>query len=202
MSRRPFLIALPLVVMLGAFVVVLADVVPNDTWPWNRTTEAVAASAQGEPITLGWEDLVPKDFEPAPNPFIDITPERLAKLYDGSAESEAELDEIEAAMRYAPVDETLDGRLVTIPGYIVPLDFDGQTRLEEFLLVPYFGACIHTPPPPANQIVMADLDRPTDVGDTYEPVLLSGILRTESVTSALAEAGYRMEVESIRPYEP
>ena len=200
MKRRPLMLAVPLVVVLGGFLVVFSDVVPAGTWPWNR--DAPDAATSGEPLPLEWADLVPADFEPPPNPFIDITPEQLAKLYDGSDESEAELDRIEAAMSYAPVDEGLDGRLVTIPGYIVPLDFDGQTRLEEFLLVPYFGACIHTPPPPANQIVMADLGRPTDVGDTYEPVLLRGVLRTEKATSDLAEAGYTMDVESILPYEP
>ncbi len=90
---------------------------------------------------------------------------------------------------------------MTLPGYVVPLDYDGQTRLSEFLLVPYFGACIHTPPPPANQIVMAELERAVEIRDTYEPVQLRGILRTEGASTALAETGYRMEVLSVGPIE-
>jgi len=150
---------------------------------------------------LGWGDLVPADFVPAPDPTVDMTDAELDQLFDGSADSNLRLQEIDEAMRYAPTDPSLDGQHVTLPGYVVPLDFDGQTRMEEFLLVPYFGACIHTPPPPANQIVMAKLDRPTEVGDGYEPVRLRGILRTEQSMTNLAETGYTMEVLSIDPVE-
>ena len=51
----------------------------------------------------------------------------------------------------AVVDD-LDGRYVLLPGYVVPLEFS-DSRIIEFLLVPWVGACIHKPPPPANQIV-------------------------------------------------
>jgi len=199
MLRRLLLTVATLATVIGG-VAVLAELVPAKNWAWNRSASA-DASTDAAPLSLGWEDLVPEGFEPAPDPFATITSEQLEKLFDGSPESNAELAEIETAMAYAPVDETLDGRLVTLPGYVVPLDFDGQTRLEEFLLVPYFGACIHTPPPPANQIVMAELDEPVDIGNGYEPVLLRGILHAETVNSALAEAGYRMDVQSVQPYE-
>ena len=195
---RTVLLSAALVVTAVSGVVVLADVVPASKWPWNRDASAVGADQT--PIRLGWADLVPEGFEPAPDPFATITPEKLAKLYDGSDESIAELAEIEKAMAYAPVDETLDGRLVTLPGYVVPLEFDGATQLDEFLLVPYFGACVHTPPPPANQIVMAELEEPVDIGSGYDPVVIRGILRTETVTSALAETGYRMDVLAVEPY--
>jgi hypothetical protein len=47
----------------------------------------------------------------------------------------------------------LDGQNIRLPGYIVPLEVSEEGRTTEFLLVPYFGACIHVPPPPSNQIV-------------------------------------------------
>ncbi|MDX2180028.1 MAG: DUF3299 domain-containing protein [Bryobacteraceae bacterium] len=54
--------------------------------------------------------------------------------------------------------KAIDGKTVRVPGYIVPLD-DDSNQLTEFLLVPYMGACIHTPPPPANQMVYVKMLR-------------------------------------------
>ena len=48
----------------------------------------------------------------------------------------------------ALANEKMDGQLIKIPGFIAPLDWADETELKEFLLVPYFGACIHLPPPP------------------------------------------------------
>jgi len=70
----------------------------------------------------------------------------------------------------------LDGQRVKIPGYVVPLGFDGQTELSEFLLVPYYGACIHTPPPPANQVVHAKPETTITVENTYDPVYAIGVI--------------------------
>ena len=170
-------------------------------WWWERDERPDTADA-AEARALDWEDLVPAGFVPAPDPFATMSPERLGKLLDGSDESERELARLDEAMRRAPVDEALDGEHVTLPGYVVPLDFDGQTRLTEFLLVPYFGACIHTPPPPANQIVLARSAEAVTVEDTYAPVELRGILRTESTRTDLADTGYLMEVLSVTPYAP
>ena len=184
--------------LLSTLVVFAA--MPAQAWWWNDDEPDGGASA-AEALALGWGDLLPADFVPPEDPTMTMSIEELDELFDGSPESEARIAELEKALRYAPVDDTLDGRTVTLPGYVVPLDFDGQTRLEEFLLVPYYGACIHTPPPPANQIVMASLERPVEIEDTYRPVVLRGVLRTETTNSALAEAGYRMEVIAVEEYE-
>ena len=89
---------------------------------------------------------------------------------------------------------------MSFPAYITPLEFNEQSTLKEFLLVPYVGACIHTPPPPANQIVHAQSEKGVKSNGMYEPVVATGIIRTETVKSAMAESGYRLEVESIKPY--
>jgi len=50
----------------------------------------------------------------------------------------------------------IEGKLIRVPGYVVPLlgDFGGDFEtLEEFLLVPVYGMCIHVPPPPPNQVI-------------------------------------------------
>ena len=53
----------------------------------------------------------------------------------------------------------LDGLAVRIPGFIVPLDMDEEQRVTELFLVPYYGACLHMPPPPPNQMIYAKLER-------------------------------------------
>lgn len=97
-----------------------------------------------------------------------------------------------------PVVESLGGKRVHIGGYIVPLDFDA-TRVKEFLLVPFVGACIHVPPPPANQIIYVKIDEGFDVQGTFDPVWVTGALKVTPVFTGLAEAGYRLEAEKVEP---
>ena len=101
---------------------------------------------------------------------------------------------------YAPVVDELDGKRVKIPAYVTPLEFDGQTKMSEFLLVPYVGACLHTPPPPANQVVHANSDEVVEFKNIYDPIWAIGTIRAETVQSDLAESGYRLELESVEPY--
>ncbi len=152
-------------------------------------------------VELGWEDLIPEGFTPAKSPLETMTQEQVNKLFDGSDESNRELAEIEEIMAYAPTVSELDGKQVKLPAYVVPLDYDGQTSLTEFLLVPYFGACIHTPAPPANQVVHANAEQAVVVEDTYLPVWAIGTMTTETIQSNLAESGYQLKVDRLEPYE-
>lgn len=102
---------------------------------------------------------------------------------------------------FRTVDAVLD-RAVRLPGYVVPLANAADGRLSEFLFVPYYGACIHVPPPPPNQIVYVRLSRPIDMPDMYSPFFLAGILRGERVDDDLAGSAYTMVDPQLRPYEP
>lgn len=154
------------------------------------------------PVTqIEWDDLIPADFVQPSNPFETMTRDEIDKLLDGSEESNQRIAEFEQIMAYAPTNDELDQKRIKMPGYVVPLDFDGQTTLEEFLLVPYYGACIHTPPPPANQVVHTMASTAVEVDDPYRPVWVIGTLHIDTVTSDLAEAGYRLELDRIEPYE-
>lgn len=155
----------------------------------------------GSVTEIEWGDLIPADFVQPPNPFETMTREEIDKLLDGSEESNQRIAEFEEIMAYAPTNDELDQKRIKMPGYVVPLDFDGQTTLEEFLLVPYYGACIHTPPPPANQVVHTMASEAVEVDDPYRPVWVIGTLHIDTVTSDLAEAGYRLELDRIEPYE-
>ena len=111
---------------------------------------ALALPVAAEVRELQWSDLIPPGAPPPPPP---VALHDLSQLAD-ALEAEAG----PAAMQQspaAPVVEALDGVQVKLPGYIVPLDMSEEGRVTEFLLVPYFGACIHVPPPPSNQIVHA-----------------------------------------------
>jgi hypothetical protein len=69
------------------------------------------------------------------------------------------------------------------------------------LLVPYFGACIHVPPPPSNQIVHVKSEVGVKLDELYQPYWIEGALQVKASTSELADAGYQMEADKIYAYE-
>lgn len=152
--------------------------------------------AAAEVRELTWSEMVPADAPPQstePAPIHD-----LSQLADALAESGP------AAMQQspaAPVVQALDGQQVKLPGYIVPLDVTDEGRVTEFLLVPYFGACIHVPPPPSNQIVHVTSELGVLLDALYQPFWIEGPIKVEHASSELAEAGYQMEAEKIYAYE-
>lgn len=106
------------------------------------------------------------------------------------------------------VNTSLDGKLVRIPGYLLPLDFSGK-EITEFLLVPWVGACIHTPPPPPNQIVHVKPDKPYANASLFAPVWVTGRLSTTGSKKSLylvdgtsnVDIGYTMRATVVEPYK-
>lgn len=96
--------------------------------------------------------------------------------------------------------EELDGQVVRVPGFIVPLD-DFAEEVTEFLLVPYFGACVHVPPPPPNQMVYVTMrgGRKHKIG-WWDPVYIEGKLTIEQFDSAYGAAGFQMVVDKVTTY--
>lgn len=184
------------IIAMSAIMLTLAYAAAAQSGWWSSSK----GEGSDELVELNWEDLIPADFQQPENPFNTMTQDEIDKLLDGSDESNARLAELQAAFDYAPVVESLDGKRVKLPAYVTPLDFDGQMKMSEFLLVPYMGACIHTPPPPANQVVYADAKTPIELDSPYDPIWAVGVLRAVTVTSDLAEAGYKLEVEEVLPY--
>jgi hypothetical protein len=93
----------------------------------------------------------------------------------------------------------LNTKKVKIPGFIVPLE-DFQEVVKEFLLVPYFGACVHEPPPPPNQMVYAAMKSGSYKQSMWEPVWIEGTLRVTTYKSIYGNAGFTMTVDKITPY--
>ena len=158
---------------------------------------AIAAPfAAADVRELQWSDLIPADAPPPPPP---VAMHDLSQLADALA---AEAGPAAAQQSPAePVVKELDGVQVKLPGYIVPLEVGEDGRVTEFLLVPYFGACIHVPPPPSNQIVHATSELGVKVDELYQPFWIEGPLKVEHASSELADAGYRMEAQKIYLYE-
>lgn len=151
----------------------------------------------GEPRTLEWPQLIPEGapvIEPQMTPLHDLS--QLSSALAGESGPAAQQQAPDA-----PVVKTLDGQQVKLPGYIVPLEVSEQGRTTEFLLVPYYGACIHVPPPPSNQIVHVFSEIGIKVEELYQPYWIEGPMQVKASSSELAEAGYQMEAEKIYAYE-
>jgi len=162
-------------------------------------TGPLSVVAESEDVVeLQWEDLMPKDWNPR-NP-LDKLSNRLNELTDNSPEANEIMAEMRKIWDNAPVVEELNNQQVRLPGYVVPLDFEG-TEVSEFLLVPYFGACIHVPPPPANQIVYVKTENKLQIEGMFDPVWVTGKLKTVRASSELAQSGYSMDASAVTPYE-
>ncbi|PSL16734.1 hypothetical protein CLV44_101132 [Marinobacterium halophilum] len=147
---------------------------------------------------LEWDVLMPADYVLSLEKMYN-NPE-LDQLDDYSDKAQRMYDELLQSLASAPVVETLHGRMISIPGFVVPLEGEGE-RVDRFFLVPYFGACIHVPPPPSNQMIDVHYAPGTRVDSLYDAVMVSGLLTTEVFNHEVGTAGYRLEAYRIAPYE-
>ena len=141
---------------------------------------------------LVWEDLVPPGY--SGDEIAARYQDRLAALDDGSPEADAIYEEMQAEYDGSVhVNDELDGADVYLAGFVAPVSYDGAI-ITEFLLVPYFGACIHVPPPPPNQTVLVTLDKADGLTfeDSWGPVWVVGTLAVDSATTDLATASYTL----------
>ncbi len=132
---------------------------------------------------LEWSDLVPKGFD-AGTPDIEHIGQAMAGPQTINA----------------PVVKELDGQLIKIPGFVVPLEGD-DNKVTEFLLVPYFGACVHVPPPPSNQLIYVTLPEGAPAEAMYDPIWVTGTLSTKEWKGELAQVGYTMKGISVSAYD-
>lgn len=94
---------------------------------------------------------------------------------------------------------TLDGAYIKIPGFIIPIELSAG-GVTSFVLVPYVGACIHTPPPPPNQLVFVTTQTPWPSDDLWEAVWVTGQMRLETQTTDVAETGYVLAADEMKVY--
>lgn len=148
-----------------------------------------------------WEALVPAEFTSAA--IMAKYQEELAQFDDGDPQAMEVYMQMQEEFDNAPVNGEIDGTWVRIPGFIAPLEYSEDNVITQFLLVPYFGACIHVPPPPVNQTIMVQTTEEYGIAveDSYDPIWVMGRLTTEGASTELAEAGYSIQDAIIEPYD-
>lgn len=98
------------------------------------------------------------------------------------------------------LNEDLNGVYIKMPGFIIPFDVSAQ-GVTNFMLVPYVGACIHTPPPPANQLVLVNATHPWPGDQLWDPVWVTGIMHTQLQSTGLGQTGYSIAADKMETYE-
>ncbi len=195
-------------------------------------------AAAEKPRQLTWNDLVPTHLL-ADDPLANMTEEQLDLVYwvintldslpgrgPDTEEFYEEVDKAIPQLKKAGIDindlmakrrllqtsivEALNGQRVRIPGYLLPLEVSA-TKVTEFLLVPYVGACIHVPPPPPNQIIYVKIvqNKSYHSKNLYDPVWVTGIITAKSMEknlylvdgSADVDIGYAIQSNLIEPYK-
>jgi uncharacterized protein len=157
---------------------------------------AKAPAAKPAPFkTITWDELVPKDWDPmAAFKGMDMN-----LLQDGDPRANEMMKKLREVWDNAPTNPALVGQAVRIPGFVVPLE-ETKDGVKEFLLVPYFGACIHSPPPPANQIIHVLPKSPAKSVKSMDAVWITGTLATLKTDSYMGASSYRIEATGVEPY--
>ena len=136
-------------------------------------------------IQLAWEDLLPEGSTP--------------DIIRGIIEHNEAVPMSSEQPASTGVRSDWNGQIVRLPGFIVPIDHKG-TGVTAFILVPYVGACVHVPAPPANQLVFVTTETPYENTGMFEAVYVTGMFGTASTATALADVGYALSADRIEPY--
>ncbi len=194
MKQRKFVLLL----LVGAALTVLGSVASR-SGDQASAAPTVISAAVAQPAAefrqIPWDALVPKGWDP----MKEFKGMDTGGVQDNSDKAIALMEAMQAAYDNAPTVSTMNGARVKIGGYIVPLE-GNSAELREFLLVPYFGACIHTPPPPANQIVRVVPASPLKGFSMMQPVWVSGALKVNRRASGMGTSGYELALSAIEPY--
>ena len=155
--------------------------------PLARLVAAVVLVAVASPATLSAQARAAAPAATAPGSAVSVDWRILAGLdYENGRASDT--------LR------KLDGKLVRVPGFVVPLD-DATEDGAEFLLVPYYGACVHTPPPPPNQMAFVQMAGRRSVRlALFDAIWMEGTLRIKNVDSPYGQVGFEIEGLAVKPY--
>ncbi|MDO6559946.1 DUF3299 domain-containing protein [Paraglaciecola chathamensis] len=157
---------------------------------------------------IEWIALMPKDdLDALMNP-----PDYLLGIEDGSEQDSVEaLNEKEGvdentkrfqnALSSTRVIDTYADKRIRIPGFIVPLQSDDSQQVTEFFIVPYFGACLHMPPPPPNQIIHSKAPQGIQLASLYDPFWFEGTLVIDTEENSLGTSAYRLKLNKAYPFE-
>ena len=163
----------------------------------NAASSPVSGQAQASRryrLTL-WRELAPPNWVATP-PFRS---QDIARLGDADPRAKALLADMRSAWSSAPPNPLLNGVAIRTAGFVVPVE-QGRDGTREFLLVPYYGACIHTPPPPANQIIDVFTSAPVKGMNAMDTVWVAGVLNVTRNEHDSGSSIYAMRAEDVEPY--
>lgn len=174
----------------------VGDALPAQPPAQGRSAKVEALNLDPSFKETEWEALIPAGWDPM-KAFKDVD---VNSLQDGDPKAQKALNAMKQAWNEAPVNTNLSGQKILIPGFAIPLE-QSDHGVSELLLVPYFGACIHTPPPPANQIIHVKLDKAEPAVGAMQPYWVWGTLETQRFKNDLGEAAYHLVASGLRPYD-
>jgi hypothetical protein len=191
MGMRPVFAVLLTVTALGA---VAAKPAATTTLARTSATEPghnSGAQKSGHILDLDWKDLLPEGER---SHFTAVAPPPVHD-YRGEGGPPA------VQAQNFNVNKSLDGATVRLPGFIVPLQAVKSGNVSEFLLVPYFGSCIHVPPPPPNQIVYVHVSKRSGLESIYDAYWITGKLHLQQKTTRLGSTAYELSADRIEIYK-
>ena len=157
--------------------------------------------------TIEWVNIMPADdLEALMNP-----PDYIGQIVDGSSEDNMDpLNELakdneqvqrfQSALASTNIVEEYLGKKIRIPGFIVPLEGEDQT-ITEFFIVPFFGACLHMPPPPPNQIIHVQYETGVELENLYDAFWFEGTLSAKLISNDLGASAYALNIKSVYPHQ-
>jgi hypothetical protein len=144
-----------------------------------------------------WDELMPEGWRK--KVILELTRmRRYGSLTDGDPRADEAYARLKKTWDAAPPTKTYIGKPIRIAGYVVPLDAE-RMQSSEFLLVPYFGACVHSPPPPANQIILIKPPKGSRLR-TMDAIWVEGILAEGKTSSEVGTSTYILTADKITPY--
>lgn len=181
----------------------IGDKIPEPAKDLESSNRLAAAGAEANALQsrgiaeIGWEELLPAGEEER---IAEMYQSQMAMLYSSPIAEGSAADSMIQIGTFNTVKE-LNETKVRIPGYTVPFEFGSNAEISEFLLVPYYGACLHAPPPPPNQTIFVITDEPIKLKDLAQAVWIEGTIYTQTQESELADAAYTIKLEHIETYE-
>jgi hypothetical protein len=150
----------------------------------------------GDYDDIGWDSLLPEGWS-VEKIMEDLN---LGALGDNDPKAREAMQKMREMWDKAPANPKLNNRRVSIAGFVVPLDGESE-KTREFLLVPYFGACIHAPAPPANQVIHVIVSKAATAVKLAPASLISGTIRVVKSDTKLAVTTYEMTVDKAEPFK-
>ncbi|MAS82629.1 MAG: hypothetical protein CMF45_08060 [Legionellales bacterium] len=158
---------------------------------------------------LNWDQLMPEaELEIMKqlstllsNPHQPLDPNANIRDDINNAMEQISDPDVQGVMNSINVRPELNNQTVSIPGFVVPIETNDENAITEFFLVPYFGACIHVPPPPPNQIIFVQYNKGLQVNEIWMPFEIKGTLFTEMLRNDVAISAYTFVADDVSEYE-